>query len=99
MTDTGVTWMHGEGAYTRHAFKNALAGYPSYCGRGRYPQDTTPPAKTPPLCHWCQAKSTPPDGAATGRVSGHVWGSQLGVARNYRSRSEDDRKWGYRRGT
>jgi hypothetical protein len=61
-----VTWLHGEAGYTRHAFKNQIAGLPSICGRGRFPQDATPPATHPPVCKWCAAKSRPPDGHTTG---------------------------------
>jgi len=63
---TVVQWIHGEAGFVRHAFKNEHAGLPSLCGRGRYPQDATPPARTPPACKWCSAVVRPPDGQTTG---------------------------------
>jgi hypothetical protein len=59
-------WSHTEQWGTQHAFKNQIPGLPSICGRGRFPQDATPPARKPEVCKMCTMVARPPEGAATG---------------------------------
>lgn len=70
-----VHWADGARAETLHAFKNTVAGLPSMCGRGRFPQDATPPTTNGTVCRWCAAVTRPPNAETLGGSfeKGYPW--------------------------
>lgn len=68
------TWAAPHNAAVRHAFKNAIVGLPSVCGRGSFPGHRSDFNELP-YCKWCTDKAQPPDAPNTGgmHAKGNPW--------------------------